>query len=943
MIKLNNFVILLILLIIEIIITLNAYAKIAKYNNLQTKINNSSDINLNKDDLDTINIEVKTFEKEVVFIFYRNKKHFINFKINKNVVRTYVNMPVTFNLINEEVFNKYADNIKLTNNNQIIEFNLKNSVVFNNHIINGEKLDAFKCIIKEFDTNLLKLSNIKNDPDGITYKVIDNNNHVLSFNVGVNNSKIAAFIKDKYLWVIFDQKKIFSFKDKGILSNFKNITTPTGSVLKFKIDPRFDNVKVEKTKKGWNLNFSTEKDFSWQENKVISHNQSSCKDGFCIRENFNQNKIISFEDPDLKEIISVIPVDSVGLRIKDTIEYIDFNILPSIQGIVIIQLNDDIKITIKERDLIIISDTSLEEINIINNFPGDIEEFLLLPTLLPYIDSNDSYHNFNHQKSILISNAISEDNNNNKSFYAHLDLAKFFFAHGLYNESLAILNLIKNNQLYQDHLQARFLTAVSLTLTGLFEEGNKEYDSLLKYHDVLLIDEINLWQKYNNVMLDNNYVSTIGFLENFSTITTYYPNSIYFLIALADLKNAILIDNLSLAYNLMKKIVVTPNTRQINSNSLKYYQAMYYTKKNQIILAKELYNNLIFKTDDPFNSTRAKYELTKILKVEKEITLQEAIKELEKLKFLWRGDNLEYNILLTLADYYYQNNNLIDSLRTYKYIQTSFFYYNNFQVISEMTKVFNEIFLFSRETNKIDDFTLVALFYEFKELVPIGEKGDDIILTIIKSLVKLDLLENAIELLDHQITYRLKETKKVKNSDNLAIILMLNNQPKEAILVLDNTEINNFSFDEHEYRVRLRARAFIDLKEYDIALSYLKDDKSEDAEIMRKEALFLSNKWNDYINNVVDDLDLMIAEINNNPAVKQDLLRLAISYHMLNKEEHIQMIAQATKNISYDFTSAIDLLLNKSQSFNYQELEKSLNINQMQILLNKYKNQFLNQ
>ena len=45
------------------------------------------------------------------------------------------------------------------------------------------------------------------------------------------------------------------------------------------------------------------------------------------------------------------------------------------------------------------------------------------------------------------------------------------------------------------------------------------------------------------------------------------------------------------------------------------------------------------------------------------------------------------------------------------------------------------------------------LFYEFKELNPIGEQGDDVIIAIAKRLVRLDLLENAADLLRHQINH----------------------------------------------------------------------------------------------------------------------------------------------------------------------------------------------
>src|SRR5690606_20321390 len=163
----------------------------------------------------------------------------------------------------------------------------------------------------------------------------------------------------------------------------------------------------------------------------------------------------------------------------------------------------------------------------------------------------------------------------------------------------------------------------------------------------------------------------------------------------------------------------------------------------------------------------------------------------------WRGDQLEYEILMQLAGYYKDNNGIMNSLRIYQYIQTAFNNkISNFYITSEMARIFNEVFLPGGVAETMDDFSAVALFYEFKELNPIGEQGDDVILGIAKRLVRLDLLENAEDLLRHQIKYRLQGEKRIANADNLAVVLLMNKKPNEAMLILDDTDRDNFSFNE---------------------------------------------------------------------------------------------------------------------------------------------------
>lgn len=116
--------------------------------------------------------------------------------------------------------------------------------------------------------------------------------------------------------------------------------------------------------------------------------------------------------------------------------------------------------------------------------------------------------------------------------------------------------------------------------------------------------------------------------------------------------------------------------------------------------------------------------------------MQDAIESLGSLKFDWRGDQLEYEILMQLAIYYKTTKDIMNALRTYNYIQSAFNNkVSNFYITSEMAKIFNDVFLPGGLGEDMDDFTAVALFYEFKELNPIGKQGDNVIIAIAKRLL----------------------------------------------------------------------------------------------------------------------------------------------------------------------------------------------------------------
>ncbi len=895
-----------------------------------------------------IQIEVKVFGKDIIFVFYRDKDQIIDLKQKGDTTIASINIPSEFKLLNPNVFNKYASGIHSAANKQRIIFQVSEELQYQS-IINGERLDAIKFRAvkkkeeKEEEEDLSKIGAANNDPGAIRYTQKDGD-HVLSFNLGNADSKVATFFKGKHIWIVFDQKKTFSFTEGGIFSKFEVIPSEKGTVLRMRVEQGFDKAKLEKIQSGWSIRISQKEDKNWKPNNIITPKPLIEEDGFILKGKFKKNKIISFEDPELGDLIAAVPLGTDGMRVTMQRDSIEFSLLRSIQGIAIVLYSDDVSVEKYDDAIKVISDTALPEDATVeaNIFPASIDEYLRLPTILPYRNKKLDILDFNRQKSRLIMEAsLAQDKTD--AFDKNLKLAKFFFIHEMYHEAIDVLQLAKKYSYndYQQNLQARFLTAVSHTLVGEHGPAKEEFDDLLSYNDIQRIAEINIWNKYNEFAIGSN-PGAIGVLSNLAKTVSLYSDDKYWPLIFSEIELAIIAHDLKAIERIFREIRAPKAGKY--ANSLKFYKARYYKKKKQINLAKQYYRDLAYQDTDVFNKVRATFNLIKLRMSEKEIEVSEAIEKLESLRYEWRGDKLEYEILMQLAEYYRDSHDIMNALRTYQYIQLAFNNkVSNFYITSEMARIFNSVFLPGGLGEEMDDFTVVALFYEFKELNPIGDQGDDVIIGIAKRLVRLDLLDNAIGLMRHQVNYRLKGERRVKNADNLAIVLLAHKKPSEAIFILDETDKDNTSFKEHEYRVRLRARALISLEEFEKTLSYLKDDTSEEAEIIRREAVFQSKDWNKYADLVNADFEGTIANIATNNAAAQDILRLAISYYMLNVHDQLIVIANAVGDKNKALKNTIDLLITSSGPIDIKNLDRTLNIDQMKTLLDKYKNQFLDQ
>ncbi len=889
-----------------------------------------------------IKLETKVFGKDVIFIFYHDNTQIIDLQSRNNNVYANVNIPVEYDLINKDTFDQYATGVSLSNNNQTIVLSLKDELKFLS-VIQGEKLDAIKFRSKEKkEEDLSQISAANNDPDAIEYSKLGDN-HQLKFDLGSSNSKAASFIRGKYLWIVFDQEKIFTFKEEAIFSNFAIVRSSSGTVIRIKLEEGFKNAKMERQSKGWALSVTTENTDKWKKDLELIPQSLLEEDGFVIRGNFSSHEIINFEDPEFSENMRVIPVSSSGARVISPKESVEYNILKTIQGVAIGFSSDDVLIEKRDDYVKVVVDSTLDENIYINanNFPGLLDQYLNIPTILPYIDKNLDILDFNERKAQLIFEASSAEDDA-EGFLKNLDLAKFFFIQEFYHESVDTLDFMKKRypDLFTQSFLARTLKAIGHTIAGEHNRASIEYDSLLAYSDVKQIAELQLWNKYNEFSLGNNIYS-IGFIQNMPYFLKLYSDDKYWPLAFAEIELALNANDLTLLEKFFKALKNPPEGEL--ANSLKYYKANYYRKKGQINLARQYLVDLTYKDEeDLFNSSRSEFDLIKLRVDQNDIPKAEAIEALDSLRFKWRGDQLEYEILLQLASYYKDVGDIMNALRAYQYIRVSFSNkVSNFYVVSEMAKIFNEVFLPGGLGEKMDDFTLVALFFEFKELNPIGEKGDDIILDVSKRLVKLDLLDNASDLLRHQIKFRLNGKKRVTTADNLAVILIMDNKPREAMLILDETDNDNFNFQEYKYRLRLRAQSLIMLEEYDEALDRIKDDDSSDAETLRRQILYSQARWSDYADRVGNSFEDLIDNLGRDVSARQDILRLAISYYMLGINDQLSMISNRIGSADVELSDTINLMSTSAVPVDIRNLEASLNIDQMQNLLSKYKNQFL--
>ena len=292
-----------------------------------------------------------------------------------------------------------------------------------------------------------------------------------------------------------------------------------------------------------------------------------------------------------------------------------------------------------------------------------------------------------------------------------------------------------------------------------------------------------------------------------------------------------------------------------------------------------------------------------------EVKQADALAELETLSVSWRGDAIEVKALQLMADIYAQTGRYNESLQA---VRTATRLQPNSEVSRQAqdmgSALFSELFL----TPKGDDLPPVdalAMFYDFRDLTPIGRRGDEMIRRLADRLVAIDLLDQAAELLQYQIDRRLEGAARAQVAARLAMVYLSNRKPDRAISALRATRIADLSGELRTQRLLLEARAQSDVGRHDLALDIISNISGREAVRLRSDIYWASRNWRESAEQVelyYGDRWKDFKPLNSNE--KSDLIRAVVSYALAEdaiglarfREKYAPLMSGESDRIAFD-------------------------------------------
>ena len=262
-----------------------------------------------------------------------------------------------------------------------------------------------------------------------------------------------------------------------------------------------------------------------------------------------------------------------------------------------------------------------------------------------------------------------------------------------------------------------------------------------------------------------------------------------------------------------------------------------------------------------------------------ELDRGKAIERLETLAMVWRGDRIELDTIRLLGRLYVAEARYRDA---FKLLDAALIVdaeaESTHEFHGEMASVFEDLYL-TGKSESLPSIEALALYYDFSRLTPIGRRGDELIRRLADRLVTVDLLDQAVELLDHQVNYRLTGAAKAQVAAKLAVVHLMNRKPVEAVRVISGTRIPQLPQELREQRLFVEARALSETGRHDTALELMENLRGPEADRLRADIYWAAKNWRE----AGERLEKLVGERWKNeealePTDRHDVLRAALAY-----------------------------------------------------------------
>lgn len=601
-----------------------------------------------------------------------------------------------------------------------------------------------------------------------------------------------------------------------------------------------------------------------------------------------QPRVIPLKDSQLGDTLWVVPVRIPESRMMQVRRSAGYELLSTLMGAVVIPRSDVLRIT-TTNDLVVLSSSGDKKIisDKKDRETGSIDPKMPAIFRLSAKDDKDKKQPFEVSRQKLEKKIATAQTPRDKA-NLNLELARLYLANGFGQEAMGLLSIAaKQVTSLETDITYRALRGTAAALSFDTEQA----EAYLTSPEIESHPLSKLWLGYSYAEANRWVNARAAYIESSNSENTL-PDILKPRILISKAEAALYSGDIVTAQEILKTLdgikKLLPNEKAAKD----YIHARLLVGAGNGIKSIPMYDAL---TNSADNLYRAKAELDLVDQelLSRDITPNKAIERLERLRFSWRGDRLEVDILKRLGQLYIDQKKYMDGMALWRQAAgLSRDSEDTDAITRNMQDVFKKLYV-DGLSDPLEPLQAVAIFQRFKELTPTGEDGNVAIQRLADRLISVDLLDQADELLQNQLMLHAQGTSALAIGTKLASLRIKNNNPVGALKALDESQSNDeIDPDMDRKRILLRARALTDNNKPEDALALLKDLQTPEALSLKADINWKQRNWS----NAVVALQGLVGYYRDNGKTAADgpigplVLKMAVALALDNNQKGIELL-----------------------------------------------------
>lgn len=557
-------------------------------------------------------------------------------------------------------------------------------------------------------------------------------------------------------------------------------------------------------------------------------------------------RAIWLTDPMVGDRFAAVTAIAPGKGFGSERRTVDATLLPTAHGLAIETSTDDLTI-LTEGERVIVSrpgglilsppSAALNASQAGTNAPARAAFPALILSQWAEIGNDSFISRYRGLQDAALAESITSTDDPRTPIEARMSFARFLVGSGLEFEAIGVLNamVIKTPSL-QGEPEIRGLRGAARASIGRHEEaaadlsaGSLAGDPSMRVWQGYLASQRGDWEAARN-----DFAAGASVIDKFPAAWRARFGTAHALAAL-ELGDMAVADAL-LAYTFSQN---APAEDQL---AARLVQARMFEQQGQVDRALAVYEAVARAPLDAL-ATPAKLGAVKLKLAKGQIKADVAAAELEQLKWRWRGDATELAVIRSLGGLYLSQGRYREALETLRGAGKQLSALPAAaELQADLSSAFRSLFL-EGAADGMQPIQALGLFFDFRDLTPIGGEGEEMVRKLARRLIDVDLLGPAAELLSHQVNERLEGVAKAQVATDLATVYLMDRQPEKALQAIWSSRTTLLPAAMTSDRRALEARALMDLGRFDHALETLDRDASAPAQDVRAEVLWKQQNW----------------------------------------------------------------------------------------------------